>query len=145
MTYSNLINIAETYIKDNISIADLAKQNNMGKSTLVEYLCGKKKIKLPEWLQNEVNQKKNYNWINSKATYGNKGHLSFSKEQINFIAKLAVDQELTLAEISAYYGVAPATIYNLFNEENLGTELYSRVKDLYTNNKVNAIEKARNK
>lgn len=145
MNYNDLIKIAKVYVENDVSISELAKQNNMGKSTLVGYLCGNKKIKLPDELQIAVNKKKNFNWINSKATSGNKGHFSFSKEQIISIAQLTVNEKLTLEEISKYYDVVPATIYNLFNEENLGIELYSEIQKLYAENKVNAANKARNK
>lgn len=44
---------------------------------------------------------------------------------------------LALRDIAAFYGVAPATIYNLFTKEMPGEELYNEVKLKYEENVLN--------
>lgn len=138
MTQEILNYLAERYLVGDISIEELAIENGMSKSTLVGYFNRKKAIKLPLELQWQVDKVKEKRWMESKATYGNKGNFSLTNEEIVAAAKAFVSGDyLALRDIAAFYGVAPATIYNLFSKEMLGEELYNEVKLKYEENVLN--------
>lgn len=132
MTIAILKNIAQEYLKGDISLANLAAKYNLSKTTLIRYLNEEKEIKLPKDIQDKVNLMKAKRWKESKSTNGNKGKFSLTKDEIIDLAKKYImGEELDLRDIAAFNGVAPATIYNLFNEENLGEELYLKVLEKY--------------
>ena len=132
MTIAILKNIAQEYLKGDISLANLAAKYNLSKTTLIRYLNEEKEIKLPKDIQDKVNLMKAKRWKESKSTNGNKGKFSLTKDEIIDLAKKYImGKELDLRDIAAFNGVAPATIYNLFNEENLGEELYLKVLEKY--------------
>lgn len=138
MTQEILDYLAKRYLVGDISIEELAIENGMSKSTLVGYFNRKKVIKLPLELQWQVDKVKEKRWIESKATYGNKGNFSLTNEEIIVAAKAFVSgDDLALRDIAAFYGVAPATIYNLFIKEILGEELYNEVKLKYERDVLN--------
>lgn len=132
MTLKRLKDIAEEYLNGKISLKSLAANNDLSKTTLVRYLNGSKIVKLPSDIQDEVNAMKEKRWMESKSTSGNKGKFSLSNEEIISLAKKYVEgEELDLRDVAAFNGVTAATIYNLFNEENLGEELYLKVLEKY--------------
>lgn len=138
MTQEKLNLMAKRYLIGDISIEELAIENGISKSTLVGYFNRNKDIKLPLKIQNQIDEMKKKRWLESKATYGNKGNFSLAKEEIIAAAKAFVSGDsLALKDIAAFYGVAAATIYNLFTKEMLGEELYNEVKLKYEENVLN--------
>ena len=145
MTKQKLIELANYYINNDISIEELARLNNTSKTTLIRYFSGNASVYLPKELQEKVDAKKNKNWLESKATYGNQGNISFSKEELVKIANCLVENNYTLREIATIKNVSHATLYNLLNEENLGKELYIKLQNVYKINKENAFDEINKK
>lgn len=137
MTIGELKQIAKEYLSETISIKNLASRHGMSKTTLIRYFNGEQLIVLPVDLQREVNKKKQKNWIDGKSTSGNLGHTILSKEEIKNIASIAVNNNLSLRELSDIVNVNYSTLYQLFTIENLGIDLYQDLMALYSENKIN--------
>ena len=131
MQKSDLIRIANYYVQNDISIADLAKMNGISKTTLIRLFKGNGTVYLPQNLQQQVDLKKSKNWIDGKTTYGNKGNISISKDKLISIANTIVGGDFTIREVASAFNLNPTTLYNLLNEENLGSELYGKLQKLY--------------
>lgn len=137
MTIGQLKVIAHEYLEEDISIKDLAARHGMSKTTLIRYFNGEQLIILPLELQLLIDKKKKQNWIEGKSTSGNLGHKTLTTEQIQRIAKIAIENNLTLRELAKEVNVNYSTIYELFTIENLGIDLYKQILNLYNENKVN--------
>ena len=140
MTIVELINIANEYLNENISLRELSARHGISKSTLVRYFNRQQLIVLPYNLQMKVDAKKEKNWIDGKSTSGNLGHKMATKEQIQAMAKMAIENNLSLRElanaISNDIDISYTTLYSLFTVENLGLDLYQQVLNLYSENKT---------
>ena len=145
MTKQKLIELANYYINNDISLEELAHLNNTSKKTIIRYFSGNASVYLPKELQEMVDAKKSKNWLDSKATYGNQGKISISKEELVKIAECLIENNYTLREIATTKNVSPTTIYNLLNEENIGKELYIKVQSVYRENKENAFNEVNKK
>lgn len=137
MTIGELKVITNEYLNENISIKDLAHRHNISKTTLIRYFNGEQLIVLPANLQILIDQKKQQNWIEGKSTSGNLGHKILTKEQIQSIAQIAINNSLSLRELAKEVNVSYSTIYELFTIENLGIDLYQQILYLYSENKTN--------
>ena len=135
MTAPELIKIANEYIEETISLRELSARHGMSKTTLIRYFSGQQLITLPIDLQMKVDAKKEKNWIDGKSTSGNLGHILATKEQIQDMAKIAVDNNLSLRELEKVVGVNYGTLHTLFTIDNLGIDLYQQVLNLYSENK----------
>ena len=140
MTIVELTNIANEYLNENISLRELSARHGISKSTLVRYFNRQQLIVLPYNLQMKVDAKKEKNWIDGKSTSGNLGHKMATKEQIQAMAKMAIENNLSLRElanaISNDIDISYTTLYSLFTVENLGLDLYQQVLNLYSENKT---------
>lgn len=137
MTIGQLKVIAHEYLEEDISIKDLAARHGMSKTTLIRYFNGEQLIVLPLELQLLIDKKKKQNWIEGKSTSGNLGHKTLTTKQIQRIAKIAIENNLSLRELAKEVNVNYSTIYELFTIENLGIDLYKQILNLYNENKVN--------
>lgn len=137
MTLQELINIANYYINNDITLEKLAAMNGISKSTLVRYFSedGHNDICLDGDLKKAIAAKKKKNWLEGKSTYGNQGHVSFTNDELISIAKLIIESDYTLKEIANNRGVSTATIYNLLTEERIGIELYLQLQETYQKHK----------
>ena len=145
MTRDELISLAKYYIEYDISLAKLAEMHGMTKITLIRYFQGKCKVTLPSDLQDAVDSKKSKNWIDGKSTYGNRGNVSFTKEQLISIANLIIDEGYTLTEVAKAKNVSAATLHNLLIPQNIGEELYLKLKATYRENKAEKFKSSRKK
>ena len=136
MTIGELINIANEYLNENISLRELSARHGISKSTLVRYFNRQQLIVLPYNLQMKVDAKKEKNWIDGKSTRGNLGHKTATKEQIQAMAKMAIENNLSLRELANAIDVSYTTLYSFFTVENLGFDLYQQVLNLYSENKA---------
>lgn len=140
ITSELLEEIAKKYCKDKTPLSKLALEYGVSKSTLVRYFSGANKIKLPQELQQEVDEVKKENWIESKATRGNLGHKSLTDEEIVDLANKMVESGLVLEDLVDKNGPTKSTIYNLFTQSTLGEELYKKIVSQYAENKSNAFD-----
>ena len=136
MTIGELTNIANEYLNENISLRELSARHGISKSTLVRYFNRQQLIVLPYNLQMKVDAKKEKNWIDGKSTSGNLGHKTATKEQIQAMAKMAIENNLSLRELANAIDVSYTTLYSFFTVENLGFDLYQQVLNLYSENKA---------
>ncbi len=136
MTIGELTNIANEYLNENISLRELSARHGISKSTLVRYFNRQQLIVLPYNLQMKVDAKKEKNWIDGKSTSGNLGHKTATKEQIQAMAKMAIENNLSLRELANAIDVSYTTLYSFFTVENLGLDLYQQVLNLYSENKA---------
>ena len=136
MTICELTNIANEYLNENISLRELSARHGISKSTLVRYFNRQQLIVLPYNLQMKVDAKKEKNWIDGKSTSGNLGHKTATKEQIQAMAKMAIENNLSLRELANAIDVSYTTLYSFFTVENLGLDLYQQVLNLYSENKA---------
>lgn len=136
MTIVELTNIANEYLNENISLRELSARHGISKSTLVRYFNRQQLIVLPYNLQMKVDAKKEQNWIDGKSTSGNLGHKTATKEQIQDMAKIAIENNLSLRELANVVNINYTTLYSFFTVENLGVDLYQQVLNLYSENKA---------
>ena len=137
MTEEELIQIARYYVDTKTPISKLAKKFGVSKSSIVEHFNRNRQVQLPFKLQKEVDAVKKQNWIDGKSTSGNLGNKKLTDDQIIMLAKLYSMGSFTLLELAKPFNISPATLYNNFTEEILGTDLYKSVKDKYEENKEN--------
>lgn len=130
--------IALEYINEEISMRVLADRYHLTSATVVRYLSGKQKIHLDEKMQQVVNRTKADRWLEGKCTRGNLGHTKISTEKARELATRMVDEGLTLSDLYVEGGPSVSTIYYSFTEDNLGSELYSRVVKNFEKNKSEA-------
>ena len=139
MTQELLEQIAHYYIESNkdgfVSIDEVSIKYNVSKSSVVRYFNRACNIKLPSYLQQQVNLIKEKNWIRGKSTSGNQDKKKLSNADIIKAARIYITGDFTLKEISSKFGVSPATLYNNFKEEILGNELYLKIIEIYNQNK----------
>ena len=135
MQRSAIIDMANYYVNNDITMDDLAAKYNVSKATVVRSFKGITGSLLPSDLQAKVDAKKLKNWTEGKATHGNKGHITMSKERLVSIAHSLINGDYTLEEMAKSIGRPQSTLYNLLNEENLGKELYAEIVNLYNNHK----------
>lgn len=135
MTVGELTNIANEYLNETISLRELSARHGMSKTTLIRYFNRQQLIVLPYDLQMKVDAKKEKNWIDGKSTSGNLGHKTATKEQIQAMAKIAIENNLSLRELANVVNVSYTTLYSFFTIENLGIDLYQQILDLYSENK----------
>ncbi len=135
MTIGELTNIANEYLNENISLRELSSRHGISKSSLVRYFNRQQLIVLPYNLQMKVDAKKEKNWIDGKSTSGNLGYKTATKEEIQAMANMAIENNLSLRELSNVVNVSYTTLYSFFTVENLGVELYQQVLNLYSENK----------
>lgn len=136
MTVGELTNIANEYLNETISLRELSARHGISKSTLVRYFNRQQLIVLPYDLQMKVDAKKEKNWIDGKSTSGNLGHKTATKEQIQAMAKIAIENNLSLRELANVVNINYTTLYSFFTVENLGVDLYQQVLNLYSENKA---------
>ena len=137
MTIGELTTIANEYLNEDISIRELASRHGLSKTTLIRYFNGQQLIVLPSYLQEKVDDKKKQNWKEGKSTSGNLGHTLLTKEELQKMARLAVDNNLSLRELSKTTNINYSTLYESFTIENLGIDLYQELLSLYSENKKN--------
>lgn len=125
------VRVAITYLNEDVSMQVLAERFKVSKPTIVRSL---KSDKLPLCIRKAVEETKKNRWIEGKNTSGNLGHTKLSSEQVQRLATRMVEEELTLADLVTEGGPSASTIYNAFNEENLGSELYQKVVNQYAIN-----------
>ena len=135
MTVGELTKIANEYLDETISLRELSARHGMSKTTLIRYFNRQQLIVLPYDLQEKVDAKKGKNWIDGKSTSGNLGHKMATKEQIQAMAKIAIDNNLSLRELANVTNINYGTLYSFFTIENLGIDLYSQILNLYSENK----------
>ena len=58
------------------------------------------------------------------------------QEQIQAMAKIAIENNLSLRELANVVNINYGTLYSFFTIENLGIDLYQQVLDLYSENKA---------
>lgn len=136
MTVGELTNIANEYLNETVSLRELSARHGMSKTTLIRYFNRQQLIVLPYDLQMKVDAKKEKNWIDGKSTSGNLGHKTATKEQIQAMAKIAIENNLSLRELANVVNINYGTLYSFFTIENLGIDLYQQVLDLYSENKA---------
>lgn len=136
MTVGELIKIANEYLEETISLRELSNRHGISKTTLIRYFNRQQLIVLPYDLQMKVDAKKEKNWIDGKSTSGNLGHTIATKEQIQAMARMAVDNNLSLRDLANIVNINYGTLYSFFTIENLGIDLYQQVLSLYSENKV---------
>ncbi len=136
MTVGELTNIANEYLNETISLRELSARHGISKSTLVRYFNRQQLIVLPYDLQMKVDAKKEKNWIDGKSTSGNLGHKTATKKQIQAMAKIAIENNLSLRELANVVNINYTTLYSFFTVENLGVDLYQQVLNLYSENKA---------
>ena len=141
MTEEKLIEIAEYYIENKVSINELAQKFKFSKATIVRYFNKEKLIRLPFYLQVEVDKLKRQNWIDGKSTSGNMGNKKFNDKQLVYLAQIYSTGDYTLRELATPFEVSPATLYNNFTQEVLGEKLYLKVKEIYEKNRENKIDR----
>ncbi len=134
MTNEELIMIANDYLAG-YTMEELGIKYGVSKPTIVRNLSGKQKIKLPSELQEQVDARKQLNWITSKANKGNLGHYKYTIEEVREMAMELATTHCTLRELGEKVGANPATLFNNFTEEGLGRELYEQVQLVYKENK----------
>lgn len=135
MTHEKLEMIAKEYLENEISIKKLASKHHVNKTNLMDFLSGKKEIKLSLEMQQRIDERKKQRWRDSKSTKGNLGKVALSNEALTAAAKAYVENdELALRDVAAFNGITVATLYNNFTQENLGYELYEQVKQKYNSN-----------
>ena len=135
MTHEKLEMIAKEYLENEISIKKLASKHHVNKTNLMDFLSGKKEIKLSLEMQQRIDERKKQRWRDSKSTKGNLGKVALSNEVLTAAAKAYVENdELALRDVAAFNGITVATLYNNFTQENLGYELYEQVKQKYNSN-----------
>ncbi len=135
MERSQIIAMANYYVNHNVSMDTLASMFHTSKTIVVRAFKGENGLRLPTDLQAQVDAKKLKNWTEGKATNGNKGHLTISKEKLVNIANSLIAGDYTLEEMAQSLGRPQSTLYNLLNEENLGKELYNQISNLYKRHK----------
>lgn len=135
MTTMELTVIANEYLNEDISLRELSSRHGISKTTLIRYFNREQLIVLPPNLQYQVDLKKKQNWIDGKSTSGNLGHTIATKEQLQEMAKIAINNNLSLNELSKIVNINPSTLYNSFTLENLGIDLYQQLLLLYSENK----------
>lgn len=135
MTIGELTVIANEYLNEDISIRELAFRHGLSKTTLIRYFNGQQLIILPMVLQKQVDEKKKQNWIEGKSTSGNLGHTLLTKEELQNMARVAIDNSLSLRELSSMFDIGSSTLYESFTIENLGIDLYKELLSLYSENK----------
>lgn len=136
MTVGELTNIANEYLSETVSLRELSARHGMSKTTLIRYFNRQQLIVLPYDLQMKVDAKKEKNWIDGKSTSGNLGHKTATKEQIQAMAKIAIENNLSLRELANVVNINYGTLHSFFTIENLGIDLYQQVLDLYSENKA---------
>ena len=136
MTVGELTRIANEYLEETISLKELSSRHGISKTTLIRYFNRQQLIVLPTDLQAKVDAKKEKNWIDGKSTSGNLGHTTATKEQIQTMAQMAIDNNLSLRELADIVNISYVTLYSFFTIENLGVDLYQQVLSLYSENKV---------
>lgn len=136
MTVGELTKIANEYLNETISLRDLSARYGMSKTTLIRYFNRQQLIVLPYDLQMKVDAKKEKNWIDGKSTSGNLGHTIATKEQIQAMAQMAVENNLSLRDLANLVNINYGTLYSFFTIENLGIDLYQQVLSLYSENKI---------
>ena len=145
LTEDTLKKIAIEYCREGTPLSKLAKKYGVGKTTLVRYFKGEGSFCLSDELQEQVDKKKRQNWEEGKTTRGNLDHTILSKEQAQSLASIMVEKQLTLRDLLVEGGPSISTLYNSFNETNLGTELYKKVLDTYEKNKQQAVDDLKDK
>ena len=137
--------MALEYLEGNISINDLAHNNHISKSSLIQYFNGKRIIKLPRYLQEQIDQMKQKKFIESKSTYGNQDKTILTKELIIRCAHIYISGDYTFEEIvrslkEKGINVSIGTLSNYFTLDNLGEELYKQVREKIDYNKEHATD-----
>ena len=137
--------IALEYLQNDISIKDLAAKYGMSKPSLVQYFKGNRTIKLPQHLQEQIDDVKAKRFIDSKSTYGNQDKTILTKEQIVNCANTYVYGNYTFEEIvkslsDQGINITVGTLSNYFTIDNLGEELYSLVRNKVAENKAHATD-----
>lgn len=124
MTEAKLITIAKYYIGNDVSIAELGKKYKFSKEVITRYLEGKREIRLPDDLQEQVNAKMAENWAKGKATHGNEGHTKLDEKQALQAARAYLTGKKTLIELAKELGVSRGTLYNnMLNPRIVGTKV----------------------
>ena len=143
MEHEKLKQIAIEYLENDISINDLAKKHGMSKTTLIRYFNGERKtLRLNKDLQILIDEERKKRFLSSKSTYGNKGYLSLTKDEIISLANYYVENDdINLEELALFKDVSKETIYNNFTLENLGEELYNAVLKKYELNHKNTFKR----
>lgn len=123
--------VAITYINEDVSMQVLADRFKVSKATIVRSL---KSDKLPLRIRKAVEITKKNRWLEGKHTSGNSGNRIISQDMAKALATRMVEEDLSLADLVTEEGPSVGTMYNAFNEENLGSELYKKVTDQYAIN-----------
>lgn len=134
LTSEQLKSIAIEYINSDWTIAGLAKEVGVSKTTLVRYFSGKAKVKLSPELQRVLNEVKNKKWLDGKSTNGNQGHKKYTDEEIIDLAEKMVKNGFTLRDLDLESDASLATLYERFNKDTLGEDLYEKVVGQYGEN-----------
>lgn len=137
--------IALEYLQGNISINDLGAKYGISKSSLIQYFKGNRTVKLPKYLQNQIDDMKAKRFIDSKSTYGNQDKTVMTKEQIINCANTYVYGNCTFEEIvkslnSQGISITIGTLSNYFTINNLGEELYTLVRNKISEHKIHATD-----
>ena len=143
MRFVDLVEAANRYLEEEISLNDLASEYGVSKTTLIRYFGGEYPIKLPIDLQQKINERRKQRFIESKSTKGNEGHYVLDDKRVIYIAKYYVNNECTLDDLSVMFKVNKATIYNSFTENRLGKDLYKMVTNKYNNRKLYVDDKGK--
>lgn len=134
LTKEELENIAIEYINSDWTISDLANSAGISKTTLIRYFSGKAKVKLSPELQAALNEVKIKKWLDGKSTNGNQGHKKYTDEEMIEVAKKMVEKGLTLRDLDLESNASLATLYERFNKDTLGEDLYEKVVGQYVEN-----------
>ena len=135
MRFLDLVEAANRYLEEEISLNDLASEYGVSRTTLTRYFNGEYPLKLPTDLQQRIADRKRQRFIESKSTKGNEGHYVLDDKRVIYIAEYYVNNECTLDDLSIMFNANKANIYNSFTEERLGKDLYKMVIDKYNTNR----------
>ncbi len=124
--------VAITYINEKVSMRVLSERFGVSKTAIVRALNGND---LSPTLREILEVTKRQRWIEGKSTSGHTGHKLMSAEEVKALASSMVEEGLTLRDFVTEGSPSLGTIYANFTEENLGSELYSRVQEQYASNK----------
>ena len=134
LTPEEIENLMIEYTNSSCTIEELALRSGVSKTTLVRYFSKYKDQLSPE-LQAAFDDAKNRKWLAAKSTSGNSGHKKYSDNDIINAAKAMVDGGLTLRDLkNGDSDASLSTLYDRFNEETLGRELYAKVVGQYAEN-----------
>ena len=134
LTPEEIENLMIEYTNSSCTIEELALRSGVSKTTLVRYFSKYKDQLSPE-LQAAFDDAKNRKWLAGKSNSGNSGHRKYSDTYIIKAAETMVKNGLTLRDLkNGDSDASLSTLYDHFNEEILGRELYAKVVGQYAAN-----------